>query len=64
MTKAVLQKDTITISKDLLNDFVSEFHKMKKVYEMIDHTLAEKDVEQKHVKSFTKIKDLYHELDN
>jgi hypothetical protein len=60
----VTDKEIISVPRNLLNDFVVNFDKMKKVYEIIDHTLAEKDIESKKTKSFKNTKDLFDELDN
>ncbi len=60
----VTDKEIISVPRNLLNDFVVNFDKMKKVYEIIDHTLAEKDIESKNIKSFKNTKDLFDELDN
>lgn len=60
----VTQQDIISIPRNLLSQFVSEFDKMKKLYDIIDHTLAEKDVEDKQTKTFKNTKDLFDDLDN
>ena len=64
MTTATLQQDTITVPKNLWYDFVSEFDKMKKVYELMDHMIAEREVKQNDVKTFTNVKDFFDDLDN
>ncbi len=60
----VKDKEIVSIPRNLLNDFVSNFDKMKKVYELIDHTLAEKDIESNNTKSFKNTKALFNDLDN
>ena len=60
----ITTQNVITIPQKLLHDFVTEFDKMKKIYEIIDHTLAKKDVEDKNVKTFTHVNDFFDDLDN
>lgn len=60
----ITTQNVITIPQKLLHDFVTEFDKMKKIYEIIDHTLAKKDVEDKNVKTFTDVNDFFDDLDN
>jgi hypothetical protein len=64
MNVTITDKEIVSIPRNLLNDFVIEFDKMKKIYEIIDHTLAEKDLESKKIKSFKSTKALFNDLDN
>jgi hypothetical protein len=60
----ITTQNVITLPQQLLHDFVIEFDKMKKVYEVIDHALAEKDVNDNNTKTFTDVNDFFDELDN
>jgi len=57
-------QELISIPQTLLHDFVTEFDKMKKIYEIIDHTLAKKDIEDNNTKTFTDINKFFDDLDN
>lgn len=60
----ITDQDIVSIPRNLLNDFITNFDEMKKVYELIDHTLSEKDLESENTKSFTTTKDLFDDLDD
>ena len=60
----ITSQDVITLPQKLLHDFVTEFDKMKKVYEVIDHALATKDVNDNNVKTFTDVNNFFDDLDN
>jgi hypothetical protein len=60
----ITTQDVITLPQKLLHDFVTEFDKMKKVYEVIDHALATKDVNDNNVKTFTDVNNFFDDLDN
>ena len=57
-------QELISIPQTLLHDFVTEFDKMKKIYEIIDHTLAKKDIEDNNTKTFTDVNKFFDDLDN
>ena len=57
-------QELISIPQTLLHDFVTEFDKMKKIYEIIDHTLAKKDIEDNNTKTFTDVNEFFDDLDN
>lgn len=57
-------QEVITLPQQLLHDFVTEFDKMKKVYEVIDHALATKDVNDNNTKTFTDVNNFFDDLDN
>lgn len=60
----ITTQEVITLPQKLLHDFVTEFDKMKKVYEVIDHALATKDVNDNNVKTFTDVNNFFDDLDN
>lgn len=60
----ITTSNVITLPQALLHEFVTEFDKMKKVYEVIDHALAENDVNDKNIKTFTDVNKLFDDLDN
>ncbi len=60
----ITDQEIVSIPRNLLNDFITNFDEMKKVYELIDHTLSEKDLESENTKSFTTTKDLFDDLDD
>lgn len=60
----VSNNDFVTIKKSTLQDFISNFEKIKKSYEAIDHELAEQDLKKWNIKSFSNVKDLFYDLDN
>jgi len=60
----ITTQEVITLPQKLLHDFVTEFDKMKKVYEVIDHALATKDVSDNNVKTFTDVNNFFDDLDN
>ncbi|MFA6256666.1 MAG: hypothetical protein WC606_05850 [Candidatus Absconditabacterales bacterium] len=60
----ITAQEVITLPKALLHQFVTEFDKMKKIYEVIDHTLAKKDADDKNIKTFTDVNALFDDLDN
>ena len=60
----ITTQEVITLPQKLLHDFVTEFDKMKKIYEVIDHALATKDVNDNNVKTFTDINNFFDDLDN
>ena len=60
----ITSQDVITLPQKLLHDFVTEFDKMKKVYEVIDHALAEKDVNDNNTKKFTDVNNFFDDLDD
>jgi len=57
-------QELISIPQTLLHDFVTEFDKMKKIYEIIDHTLAKKDIEDNNTKTFTDVNKFFDDLDD
>ena len=60
----ITPQEVISLPQTLLHEFVTEFDKMKKIYEIIDHALAEKDVNDKNNKTFTDVNNLFDDLDN
>ncbi|MFA5747658.1 MAG: hypothetical protein WC872_00930 [Candidatus Absconditabacterales bacterium] len=60
----ITTQNVITLPQKLLHDFVTEFDKMKKIYEVIDHALAKKDVKDKNIKTFTDVNNFFDDLDN
>ncbi|MFA7717206.1 MAG: hypothetical protein WC875_00640 [Candidatus Absconditabacterales bacterium] len=60
----ITTQQVITLPQKLLHDFVTEFDKMKKIYEVIDHALAKKDVKDNNIKTFNDVNDLFDDLDN
>ncbi|EKD24659.1 MAG: hypothetical protein ACD_80C00174G0009 [uncultured bacterium (gcode 4)] len=60
----ITTQDVITLPQKLLHEFVTEFDKMKKIYEVIDHALAEKDMNDKNSKTFTDVDSFFDDLDN
>lgn len=60
----ITDQDVVSIPRRVLSDFVAEFDKLRLFYELIDHTLAEKDIVNKRLKKFTNKKALFHDLDN
>ncbi len=60
----ITTQEVITLPQQLLHDFVTEFDKMKKVYEVIDHALATKDVNDNNTKTFTDVNNFFDDLDN
>ena len=60
----ITDNEIVSLPRKVLHDFVVEFGKMKKVYEVIDHTLAEKDIQAGKVSVFTDTQKFFDDLDN
>ena len=64
MTTTATQNDITAVPTQLLNDFSDNFNKLKNVYELIDHTIADRQTKQDETKSFSNANDLFDDLDN
>lgn len=56
--------DYIKVPKKLFENFTEEFLKLRKMYELIDHELAEYDLEKWNIKTFNNVNDFFDELEN